>query len=146
MVGAMTAAAPTPAAFVAAARGFLRVPWRHLGRDQRGLDCAGLLVAAAAACGLPAPPALAYAPLPDLDLFERLLPACCTALAAPQIGAVLRLRVAGRAQHLAVAGDYHGGGLSLIHAYMTAGCVCEHAFDARWRRRLVSCWLPRGVH
>lgn len=37
---------------VAAAKALIGVPWRHLGRDERGLDCVGLLVVSARAVGL----------------------------------------------------------------------------------------------
>lgn len=130
---------------VAAARAYLGTPWRHQGADRRGMDCAGLLLAAARDAGLAVPTAIVHAPLPDLALFDRLLPAYCRRVAQPVPGAVLRFCVAGRPQHLAVAAEHPAGGLSIVHAYMTAGHVCEHRLDARWRRRLVSCWLPVGA-
>lgn len=44
----------TPAdALVAAARGYAGVPFRHLGRGRAGIDCVGLLLAAAADAGVP---------------------------------------------------------------------------------------------
>lgn len=42
----------TPDDIVAAARCYLGVPWRHQGRDARGLDCAGLVVVVARELGL----------------------------------------------------------------------------------------------
>ena len=33
--------------FVAAARGYVGVPWRHLGRSRTGVDCIGLVLLAA---------------------------------------------------------------------------------------------------
>lgn len=45
----MTAAAR----FVAAARGFVGVPFRHLGRNRAGVDCVGLVLLAAAEAGVP---------------------------------------------------------------------------------------------
>lgn len=40
------------AEFVAAARGYIGVPWVHQGRSMRGVDCIGLVVMAARDCGL----------------------------------------------------------------------------------------------
>jgi hypothetical protein len=37
--------------FISAARTFLEVRWRHLGRDRTGLDCVGLLVESAKIAG-----------------------------------------------------------------------------------------------
>lgn len=41
-----------PAAIATAARAYVGVPYRHLGRDRRGLDCVGLVLAAHQDCGL----------------------------------------------------------------------------------------------
>jgi cell wall-associated NlpC family hydrolase len=59
------AVSPEAARLVDAARAYLGAPWRHLGRSgMLGLDCIGLVLAAAADAGLPAeftaePPAYA---------------------------------------------------------------------------------------
>ena len=37
---------------VAAAKALIGVPWKHLGRDERGLDCVGLLVVSVRAAGV----------------------------------------------------------------------------------------------
>jgi cell wall-associated NlpC family hydrolase len=42
-----------PAAYVEAARTYLGVRWHHLGRDRHGVDCVGLLLAAADDCAIP---------------------------------------------------------------------------------------------
>lgn len=41
-------------AFAAAARSYLRVPFRHYGRNRAGLDCVGLLLLAARDAGIAA--------------------------------------------------------------------------------------------
>ena len=43
---------PTRAEFVAEARSWLDVRWRHEGRDRHGLDCAGLLIVTAWGLGV----------------------------------------------------------------------------------------------
>jgi cell wall-associated NlpC family hydrolase len=129
---------------VTAARSYLGVPFRHQGQTRAGMDCAGLVLAVARDCAVDHPDGLAYAMLPDLRLLDDLLPRFCSRIAEPEPGAVLRFKVAGRAQHLGICGD-HASGLSVIHANMTVGRVCEHRLDDKWRRRLVSVWRM-GVH
>lgn len=129
---------------VGAARSYLRVPWKHQGEDRAGMDCVGLLIAVARDLGLAAPLSLAHAELPALELFEALLPEYCERIARPQPGAVLRLRTAGRPQHLGLMATRHGYP-TLIHAYATEGCVCEHRLDRKWQRRIVSAWRLKGL-
>lgn len=133
------------AEFVAAARRYVGAPWRHGGRTASGMDCAGLLLAATADCGLRRPETVTYAALPDLALFEVLLPDYCVREREVSLGSVVRLSIAGRAQHLGIVGQHPAGGWSLIHAYMTVGCVAEHGFNAQWARRIVSVWRVREV-
>lgn len=47
--------------FVAAARGYAGVPFRHLGRSRAGVDCVGLLLLAAAEAGIETDDPGAYA-------------------------------------------------------------------------------------
>lgn len=55
----------TAAAFVAAARAYLGVPWRHMGRTAAGVDCIGLLLLAGrdAQIDIPAPPPYSRLPV-----------------------------------------------------------------------------------
>lgn len=48
------------AALLEAARAYVGVPFRHLGRSRTGLDCVGLLLVAAADAGIPAEDPGAY--------------------------------------------------------------------------------------
>lgn len=47
--------------FTAAARSYVRVPFRHFGRTRTGLDCVGLLLLAARDAGVPAEEPAKYA-------------------------------------------------------------------------------------
>jgi cell wall-associated NlpC family hydrolase len=125
---------------IEAVRSYLGTPWRHQGDSRAGMDCAGLLIAAARDCGIAVAPVV-RTPLPELELFD-VLPRYCDRISVPEPGAVLRMRVAGRPQHLAVAAAHPDGGLSIVHADMRHG-VCEHRLDDRWTRRVVSCWRLR---
>lgn len=55
----------TRADFLQAVRSYLGVPFRHQGRDRRGLDCAGLPTVAAQDCGAMIADELHYATNPD---------------------------------------------------------------------------------
>jgi hypothetical protein len=57
---------------------------------------------------------------------------------APEPGDLLLMRFEREPHHLAFAGDYVHGGLSMIHAYGTAGKVVEHRLDDAWRGRIVA--------
>jgi hypothetical protein len=50
------------------------------------------------------------------------------------------LRINDFPQHVAFIGDYEGDGHSLIHAYIQARGVVEHAFDEYWRQRVVAAY------
>lgn len=135
-----------PEQIVAAARRYLGTPFRHLGRDASGLDCAGLLLAVARDLGLGEPPPLAYsAAHPALALIDRWLPVYADPVVEPSAGDLIRLRVAGRPQHLAVRAEHPAAGHTLIHAWPTLGGVVEHRIDARWSRRIAAAWRLREV-
>lgn len=54
-----------------------------------------------------------------------------------QPGNIVLMRIAKEPQHVGFLGDYAQGGLSLIHCYIAAGGVVEHAFDEFWQKRVV---------
>jgi hypothetical protein len=56
------------------------------------------------------------------------------------IGDVLLLSIHKEPAHVAFIGDYAGGGLSLIHSYIEARGVVEHAFDSHWQQRVVGAY------
>ena len=135
----------TGADIVAAARRYTGTPWRHQGRTAAGMDCAGLILAVAQDLGIPHPDRLAYARLPNTALIDGMLELYCEPVEDPAPGDVMRFSIMRRPQHLAVAADYPGGRLSMIHAYQTIGSVCEHRLDDKWRRRLAGCYRIKGV-
>lgn len=130
----------------ALARTWLGTPFRHQGRGAAGLDCVGLVLVVAQRLGLFADlDPRDYGRIPD---GQTLAAGCARHLApAPQpaAGDVLLLRFAAAPQHLAIAGDYPHGGLSIIHAWAVARRVVEHRLDALWSARIVSAWRFPGV-
>lgn len=137
---------------VACARAQLGVRFAHQGRNPAsGLDCLGLLMAAAKQAGVTlnghCPSVLDerhYGSRPDVEHLQAMLERYLQPVDFPDIGDVLLLRVAGRAQHLALASDYPvEGELGMIHAYATARCVVEHRLDAQWRSQIAQVYrLP----
>ena len=136
-------------ALVAAARGYLRVPYRHRGRNRLGLDCAGLLWRAFADVGVVMDDERAYSPQPDGRLRDAVVARLgepfwkagdALELLAP--GDVVTLRWHQHPNHVALVTDYYLGGLALIHSYAEAGQVVEHRLDDQWAARLIEGWRP----
>lgn len=128
---------------VAAARGWLGVPYRHQGRSREGVDCIGLVLVVLAQ-GRALPPgfrdAFAYSRLPQAGMLEREVGARCQRIAAPVPGSIGLFRWKREAQHVAImTGD------GLVHAYESVGEVVEHGYRGNWPRRAVSFWLLPGV-
>lgn len=133
----------TPADIIAIARACLGTPFRHQGRIPGvALDCAGLVVAVAAALGADYLDQEGYGRLPvDNRLTEALDAQPCLERVATRLpGDVLLLRFGGEPQHLSI----HAG-TTLIHAWEAVGRVCEHGLDARWLSRVVQAYRFTGV-
>lgn len=132
------------------ARGYLGVPYLHLGRSRHGLDCAGLVLLTAHDLGLTDWDDTAYSRQPDTvhlrACVEKLCRrVCCGDCARP--GDVLLMTIRGSAQHLGIVtvAAAEGRPAYLIHAYQTPGRVVEHSIDRRWRRRIVGVYRWRGL-
>lgn len=127
---------------VTAARCYLRVPFRHVGRTAKGLDCAGLGWRSYADLGVVLPDLRQYGREPYDD---RLLKALKAALGEPvgygpdaevRPGDVATFDYNGEPHHVAIIGWLAYGELSLIHADSIVGEVVEHRLDAAWRARM----------
>lgn len=133
----------SPDKIIAVARGAIGTPFRHQGRSlDTGLDCVGLACYIADACGLGYDDLKGYSRTPGNGLLEAALDGqpCLERIPAPEPGCLLLLRISRSPQHAAIlAGD------TLIHAWSDAGKVCEHVFDAAWRRRVVRCYRFRSI-
>lgn len=121
--------------FAREARGLLETPFRHQGRQPGvGLDCAGVVVCAAQAAGLPAQDQDGYGRQPYRGYLEAALDAQFDRVPKRDIrpGDVLLMRFGDEPQHLAI---YTGG--TIIHGYQKVGRVVEHRFAAVWLARTV---------
>lgn len=114
-------------ALVDAARTFDGVRFLHRGRDRLGLDCAGLVWAAYAACGLVLPDYRLYGPEPHRDGLVRHVEAALGAavkvrpVGLPDLraGDVLVMRFYREPHHMGIVGERQYGtarALTLIHA------------------------------
>ena len=134
-------------AVVAEARTWVGVPFRHQGRDRRGVDCLGLPVVVLSALGALPPdlPAVNYPRTPQQNDLERGLLRYCTRLPAVVPGALIAIKWQKAIAHLAIYTDTD----TLIHAYERQGRtsgVIEHGFRGMWRERLFAgAWALPGV-
>lgn len=138
----------TRAQFVTEARTWIGTPYRHLGRSRGvAVDCAGVLIGTARALALSTFDTRGYSATPHADTLRRL---CDDHMARipfgdAQPGDVLLLAWDLEPQHLAIVGDYPGGGRSLIHAWAAMGRCAEHRMDSVWVRRVVQAYAVPGV-
>lgn len=137
------------AQIIATAREWIGVKFHHQGRDRHaGIDCLGLLVVIAASCGLSYGKSLLaahdetdYGHNPDEAYLRAKLEMLLTSVdvAKREAGDIALFSLEGRAQHLALLGDYpYAGELSMIHAYAPARKVVEHRMDAHWCEQIVA--------
>lgn len=128
--------------FIAAARACIGTPFHPQGRTLgAGLDCAGLVIVAAAAAGVTLYDCTTYNIPPNAATLlyglaqNNLQP---EAFIVP--GALLLFRVGGQPQHLAIA----SGADTMIHAYAPAGKVVETAIGPAWHSRLIGIFTFKG--
>lgn len=138
----------TPA-HVLHARTLIGKRWRHRGRGPDKYDCVGLVLAALSAVGKVIPDRKHYGREPLKDGLRSVLEANFGPAVDrdPQPGDIALLRGAVYPYHVAIFGDYPGGGLSLIHALNapTVMSVCEQRFAGSWPSRLVAVFDWQGV-
>lgn len=129
---------------VAAARELIGTPYRHQGRDLRGLDCVGLWLVLLDRFGLLTRAQFTranYGRLPGPELAER----CalhCDRLQAPEAGALVLIQWPGEPSpaHAGIVTPDH-----IVHAHAHAGRVLEHGYREPWIRWTHSVWWFRGV-
>jgi NlpC/P60 family putative phage cell wall peptidase len=142
---------------VAEARAWVGTRFHHqAGTKGAGCDCIGLIRGVGIACGIyPAE----YSALPGVAQFQgyglrpsnRQLEKGCEMFARPiaiadaKAGDLVLMVFDSEPCHMAILGDYHDGGLSLIHSYAGARRVVEHGLSDDWRARIVAAYAFPGV-
>jgi cell wall-associated NlpC family hydrolase len=132
--------------FVAQARTYAGVPYYHAGRSRQGLDCIGLLAVVAHDLGITDHDDVNYSPDPEPGYLTATLHRFCdlTWINDPfddvtptlEPGDLLQFEIAGVERHAGIYAEDERGQGTVIHAYQSAGKVCEHLLDRHWQRRL----------
>ena len=125
-------------AFVAAARSFVGVPWRHLGRSRTGVDCIGLVLLAARDVDVDLPDPAPYAREPQgTRLLEGIL-AHAERVSEILPGDVLMFRLGLYGGHVGIASTHPAWGVpACLHAYAPRRQVVEQPMDAELRAALL---------
>ena len=132
--------------FITAARGMIDTPFRHQGRlPGVGLDCAGLIVCAAAACGYAIADRRGYGRLPANGMLAQAVTEHCDRIALADVlpGDLMLFVFRTEPQHLAIVSAT--APVMLLHAYSDVGRVVENGCDATWQNRLRGCYRLRGA-
>lgn len=128
---------------VSVANDFVGTRYRHQGRSKVGLDCAGLIIATAKACGISNFDTTSYSNRPNAAEFTReMIRAGCTQLPLAKLehGDLLRLNTAGWPVHIAVYEVDDKGKEWYIHAYLPHKKVSRDPVTADVRARISSAW------
>jgi cell wall-associated NlpC family hydrolase len=128
-------------AVVHAARGWLGVPWRHLGRDLGGVDCIGLVVLAHRAAGIAVPDPAPYTREPiGARVIAGIEAAGGRRVARPRAGDVLVFRTDGvNGGHVGIAAE-NSGEATVIHAYAPRRRVVEEPLTHDLDDALIGAW------
>ena len=132
-------------AFIAEARSFLGVPFRHQGRSRLAVDCAGLVACCLTAIGRPFEDRKAYGREPlqqQLRAMVALNFGEPVPMAEARPGDVVLMRFRGEPSHVAILGDYLYGGLSVIHSFAQVRKVVEHRLDSEWSGYITEVFRP----
>ena len=132
-------------ALIAAARGYLGVRFRHQGRSERGVDCAGMVVVSLWAVGRGLADAEAYGREPlNQGLREMLVENFGEPVPKDEMrpGDVALMRFRGEPSHVGIVTEYPHGGLALIHAFAQVKKVVEHRLDTEWLDNIVEVFRP----
>lgn len=131
---------------VMAARGWLGVRWRHLGRSRTGIDCIGLVLLALRDCGVEIPDPSPYAREPQGHRLLSGIQQHARRVADPEPGDVLLFRMGLYGGHVGIAcDDLVYGQPAVIHAFARQGeRVCEQMLNDELRAALVGAFRLRG--
>lgn len=113
---------------LAEARKLIRTPWRHLGRNEAGLDCIGLVLLAASRAGIVLPDPSPYAREPSEQKLRQGLASVLDHVPLPEVapGNVLVMNLGLYAGHVGLYATHRVyGAPSVVHAYLPRRCVVE---------------------
>lgn len=123
----------TPNHLVIAARSYVGTPFHHGARlPGVGLDCIGVVVCAASACGLPHIDQAAY-PLRPNGQLRTALDSQLVRVPSASAGDVLLMSFDGEPHHVAL---FTGAANTIIHAYATVRKCIEQPMADIWQSRV----------
>jgi len=128
---------------VAIAKGLVGVRYRHQGRNQAGLDCAGLVIVIAHMLDLTDKDTTAYSRRPNATEFTAfMLEAGCTQLRNDGLehGDIVRLNTSGWPVHLGVYEIDDRGQEWYTHAFLPHKKVTRDLFTDVVKRTMSSVW------
>jgi len=124
------------------------VPFRHQGRDESGLDCAGFLLFLLGKFGYDFVEVdRRYSRNPRNYKLKELLADKLveTPKADIDVTDILLLKFKGPPQHLALVTGYKWGGFGMIHSNSRLGRVTEHSLNEQWKRLIYKAYKFPGV-
>lgn len=133
----------TRAEFLDAAEAYIGAPVRHRGRNQFGMDCVGLAIAALADVGVTVDGSVRYPPLPSSELLTQHLRRFCDTVDEKEAepGDLLQVVYAGDARHVAVLHHREGERHYAVHASASLKRVVLGPIG----ERVVAWWRVRGL-
>jgi cell wall-associated NlpC family hydrolase len=134
---------PTSNDFIAAARSYMGVKWRHQGRNQMGVDCVGLVLCCLDEIGIPAPDMQGYRRTPDPIFVEHIRNNSLSSTTTDP-GMLGIFRDGTQPCHVGIFATMYGQ-TSLIHAYAGTGIVMEEVFIHDWPNKLVEVRAFKGL-
>jgi cell wall-associated NlpC family hydrolase len=127
----------TPAQITAAALSMVDTPFHAQGRlPGVGLDCIGVMVCAALACGIPIKDRTDYPLRANGELKKELEARLTRVYGAPQEGDILMMRWTGEPHHVAIYISEN----RIVHAYVGVGKCVVQTYNDYWREKV------RGVY
>ena len=120
------------------AREWLGVKYVHQGRSkEHGCDCIAPAISVGKKLGMEISDITNYSRLPQGTLLKDKFESHCIRISKADIqpGDIV-LILTKQFNHVGIIGDYHQGGLSLIHSYSSVGKVVEHFLDEKWMNRI----------
>jgi cell wall-associated NlpC family hydrolase len=132
-------------AFIAAARTYLGVRFKHQGRSRNGVDCVGLCVLAMQAIGRTCFDAKIYSRHAQK---QGLRAALVRNLGEPvpkdqmRDGDIALMAFASEPSHVGIVTNYSLGGFALLHTFAQMKKVVEHRMDEQWMGYISEVFRP----
>lgn len=130
---------------VEVARGWIGTPWRHLGRNRQGIDCAGLGVVVLRELGISGYDMTAYSRIPAPGMLDHIRKVADEVpLNEARPGDVIVITDAIYPFHVAFRSE-RDGLPHIIHAHAQRRKVVEEHFAHEWKKLASHAFVIRGI-